>query len=183
MALNIGRKGRLYLVQEAGSYGQKQDGTNGANTLSAAARGLRHIDFKFTFDPFNRTNSTEKKTSPGQVVTFDRRATAQLGSLVGLIRPSGVLNTLPECAPVFKAAFGSVHNLTLATTINDAAATTKSATLASVAGIAVGDALLFVVNGKKYVRFVTSVVGSVANWAPALPAAPADASPVKGAIT
>src|SRR5262245_10308207 len=124
MSLNIGRKGRLYVVEEAGTgggngagYGQVQDGTNGSNTLSAAARGIRHTDFKATYDPFNRVNSPEKKTSPGQVVVFDRRVTAGLGSLAALLRPSGTLNTVPEGDPVFKAAFGSKTNITLSTTI------------------------------------------------------------------
>jgi hypothetical protein len=190
MSLNIGRKGRLYVVKEAGAgggngagYGQKQDASNGANTLSAAANAVRHTDFKFSFNPFNRANSTEKKTSPGQAVVFDRRATANLDSIGGLIRPSGVLNTLPEADKIFEAAFGSKSNVTLSTTINDAAATTTSATLTSVVGLVIGtSALLFVVAGKKYVRFVTNVVGSVVTWAPALPAAPANVSAVKSGI-
>jgi hypothetical protein len=190
MSLNIGRKGRLYVVKEAGAgggngagYGQKQDGSNGSNTLSNAVNALRHIDFKFMFDPFGRVNSTEKKQSPGQVVVFDRRAVANLDSVHGLIRPSGTLNTLPESDKIFEAAFGTKSNVTLSTTINDAAATTTSATLTSVAGLQAGrDALLFVVAGKKYVRFVTNIAGSIATWAPALPAAPANTSAVKGGL-
>jgi hypothetical protein len=187
MSLNIGRKGRLYIVKEAGTlggngagYAQKQDAASGSNTLSAAANAVRHIDFKFTFDPFGRVNSTEKKTSPGQVVTFDRRTVANMDTLSGLIRPSGVLNTLPEADKIFEAAFGSKSNVILATTINDAAATTTSATLTSVVGIVPGtSAVLITVAAKKYVRFVTNVVGSVATWAPALPAAPANGAAVK----
>lgn len=189
MSLKIGRKGRLYLVEEAGSaggngagYGQVQDGSSGSNILSAGARAMRHIDFKFTYDPFGRVNSTEKKTSPGQVVQFDRRSAANLDTLAALLRPSGVLNTLPECSPVLKAAFGSVRNTTLSTTVNDAAATTTGATLTSVVGLEVGDPLLFIVGGKKYVRFVTAIAGSDVTWAPALPAAPADTSAVKAGI-
>jgi hypothetical protein len=60
MGLKIGRKGRLYVVKEAGTlggngagYGQMQDGSSTSNTLSSAAKALRHIDFKFTDDPLN----------------------------------------------------------------------------------------------------------------------------------
>lgn len=190
MGLKIGRKGRLYLVEEAGAsggneagYGQLQDGSDGSNTLSAAARACRHIDFKFSYDPFGRVNSTEKKTSPGQVVQFDRRPVANLDTLVGLLRPSGVIGTDPECAPILKAAFGASHKAALTTTLNDPAATTTQAILTSVVGLEVGDPILLIVDGKKYARFVTTVGGPGATvWTPALPAAPANGSAVKSGI-
>lgn len=189
MALNIGRKGRLYVVKEAGTqggngagYGQLQDGTNGSNTLSAAARAMRHLDFKATFDPFDRQNSQEKKTSPGHVYNFDRRTKAALGSLGALVRPSGVIGTIPESDPVFEAAFGSKTNPALSTTIASAP-TTGGATLTSAGTLAKGDAVLLIVAGKKYVRFLTSVAGAAVTWAPLLPGAPAGGSAVKSAIT
>jgi hypothetical protein len=194
MALNIGRKGRLYVVKEAGSlggngagYGQVQNGASASNTLSAAAKAMRHIDFKAGFDPFNRVNSPEKKTSPGQVAIFDRRVMASLGSLVGLARPSGTINTLPELDPVFEAAFGAKTNVVLSTTIAvGGAGTTTADTLTSGAGLAIGDGLLFVCpDGKKRVRFLVTINtgNGVATWAPALPAALTDGAAVKACLT
>ena len=141
MALSIGRKGRVYVVQEAGSlggngagYDQVQDGTSASNILSAAANAVRHEDFKFTFDPFDRVNSTEKKTSPGHVYNFDRRTKANLSSLVALLRPSGVLNTIPESDKVLKAAFGATTSPALSTTIASGPGV-GGATLTSGAGL------------------------------------------------
>ena len=191
MSLNVGRRGRLYVVQEAGSlggngagYGQVQDGASASNTLSAAARALRHVDFRFAYDPFDRVNSDEKKTSPGQVATFDRRAKATLNSLVALLRPSGTLNTTPECDPVLLAAFGAKTNVTLSTTIASGAAI-GGCTLTSGAGLAVGDVLQIVVSAKLYARFITAVdTGTgVVTWAPNLPSAPAGGAVVKAGIT
>jgi len=191
MSLQIGRKGRLYVVKEAGTaggngagYGQVQDGANGSNTLSAAARGMRHTDVKFSYDPFNRVNSPEKKTSPGQVLTFDRRVTAGLGSLAGLVRPSGTLNTVGESDPIFEAAFGSKRNTTLSTTVASGGAV-SGATLTSAGTLAVNDPVLITCpDGKKRVRFLTSVAGAVVAWAPNLPTGqqPANGAAVKGGL-
>jgi hypothetical protein len=203
MSLKSGRKGRLYIVEEAGTlggngagYGQVQDGASGSNSLSAAARVMRHIDFKATYDPFGRVNSTEKKNSPGQVVDFDRRATASLDTLAGLLRPSGTLGTVPECAPVLKAAFGSVSNVTLATTVMNNGAdsevdpTTTAITVDDATGLAAGQFISVVVSAKKYVRLITAVAaGNGAapikrlTIAPALPSAPAVDAVVKAGIT
>lgn len=190
MSLNIGRKGRLYVVKEAGSlggngagYGQAQNGASGSNTLSAAAKGLRHLDFKAAYDPYNRVNSNEKKTSPGRVVDLDRRTTAALSSLTGIVRPSGTLGTVPEMSAILEAAMGTLTNVTLATTVNDVAATTTGATLTSVTGLAKFTPISIVVNGAKYVRFLTAAPsGSAVTWAPALPSAPANGAVVKAGI-
>lgn len=189
MSLNVGRIGRLYVVKEAGTlggngagYGQVQNGASTSNTLSAGARAIRHTDFKFMYDPFNRVHTVEKKTSPGRVNMFDRRPTAALSALSCLVRPSGTLNTTPEADPVYEAAFGQKTNVILATTLNDAAATTTSAILTSVVGLAKWGVILLTVAGKKYARFITNIAGSTVTWAPALPAAPANASAVKSGL-
>jgi hypothetical protein len=129
-------------------------------------------------------NSTEKKTSPGQVVQFDRRRQASLDSLVALLRPSGTVNTLPEADAILEAAFGSKTNTALATTVASVP-TTTGATLTSGAGLAVNDAISIVVSAKKYVRFLTAInTGTgVATWAPALPAAPIVGAVVKCGTT
>jgi len=190
MALNIGRKGRLYVVQEAGTlggngagYGQSQTGASGSNTLSAAARAMRHTDFKAVFDPYNRVNSNEKKTSPGRVVDLDRRRTAALSNVAGLLRPSGTVGTRPECDPILLAALGTSTLAALSTTVNDAAATTTSCTFTAVTGLTIGDAIALVAGGKTYVRFVTNIASLVVSWAPALPVAPSNSSAVKSGVT
>lgn len=177
MALQISRKGRVYTKAET---------TYGALATLAATNAMRHIDIKFDYDPYNRVNSPEKKTSPGQVTIFDRKMSAALSGLTGLVRPSAVLNTLPEADPVFKAAFGSITNVTLSTTIASAPAV-GGCTLTSGAGLAVGDGLLLIdgTTALKHVRRITAVnTGTgVVTWAPNLPNAPAGGSAVKAGIS
>jgi len=58
------------------------------------------------------------------------------------------------------------------------------ATLASAAGLVVGDGLSILVAGKRYLRkIVTLPGGGVVTWAPNLPSAPADGAAVDGIIT
>ena len=177
MALNIGRRGRLYGKKEAGGYGTLQ-------TLNAA-NGLRHIDYNAMFDPKGRVNSPEKKDSPGTVNLFDRRVVAGLSSLTALIRPSGTLNTLPEGDFIFEAAFGAKTNVTLATTIAaGGAGTTTADRLTSAAGLAVGDGIVFThQDGRRYVRVILTVEGADITWAPALPTPLNDGQAAKGVIT
>jgi hypothetical protein len=177
MALQIGRKGQLYAKKEA-AYGTEES--------LAAGNAIRHIDLGFGFDPFNRVTSPEKKVSPGAVTRFDRQKTAGLSTLVALLRPSGVLNTLPEVDPVLEAAFGAKTNVTLSTTVEASPApTTTGATVASAGTLAVGDAVLITVTGEDgpFVRVLTAVAGAALTWAPALPAAPTSGDALKGGVT
>ena len=178
MTIPIGRKGQVYLKKEA-AYGVEE-------TL-AATNALRHIELGFGFDPFNRVTSPEKKQSPGPANRFDRKKSAELSTLVALLRPSGTLNTLPEIDPLLEAGFGSLTNVTLSTTVSASPApTTTTATVASAGALAVGDAVLIAVTGQSsspFVRVLTVVAGAALTWAPALPAAPASGDAVKGGIT
>jgi len=174
MSIQSGRRGKVFLKEEA---------VYGVAEVLAATNFMRHINVNFGWDPFARVTSPERKESPGPVNRFDRRSDASLKTLEGLIRPSGTLNTLPECSPVLKAGFGSVRNVTLSTTVSVGTGTVNGATLASAAGLAKKDAVLITAGGTKHVRFLTSVVGNVVTWAPALPSAPADGAAVKGCIT
>jgi hypothetical protein len=177
MSLNIGRKGKVFLKKEA-AFGTEE--------VLAATNFLRHLSVNFSFDPFQRVVSAERKTSPGAVNLFDRRQVAGLSSLQALLRPSGVLNTVPEVDPILECAFGTKRNVVLSTTIAAAGlGTTVADTLTSAAGLAVGDALVFTRSGVKYVRFLTTVnTGTgVITWAPALPTPMADGETVKSAIT
>ena len=175
MALQISRKGRVYGKLEAAGYGTLQ-------TL-AGANALRHVDIDFGYDPFNRVDSPEKKTGPGRLSMFDRRTSAELAGLTALLRPSGVLNTVPECSFLLEAAFGAKTNVTLSTTIASGAAV-GGCTLTSNGTLSVGDGILLIDNttGLKHVRRLTSVAGAV-TWAPDLPNAPVNGSAVKGGIT
>jgi len=178
MALQIGRRGQLYLKKEA-SYGVEE--------VLASANALRHTNVGFDSDPFARVTSEEKKQSPGPVNRFDRKKTAGLSTLVSLLRPSGVLNTLPEIAPILEAAFGAITNVTLATTVAASPApTTTTATVAAAGALAKGDAILIEVTGQAlspFVRFLTNVAANALTWSPALPAAPSTGDDVKGGIT
>ena len=149
-----------------------------------ATHAIRHTQASMDFDPYNRVYSPEKKAAPGRYALFDRRGTAG-GSLEGLLRPSGTINTLPECSPILKAAFGSVVNTTLSTTVASGG-TTTGCTLTSASGMAVGNALLITCpDGRKRARFITAVnTGTgVVTWAPALPAGPSNAAAVKAGST
>jgi hypothetical protein len=173
MSLSIARKGRFFIAEHA-AYG---------DTPSVlAADAVRHVNVEMTYDPYNRQDSPEKKRSPGVAYQFDRRTEAGLGTLEAIMRPSGTINTLPEADFVYKGLFGSVSNVVLSTTINDAAASTTDADLTAVTGLVVGGAIALTVAGKKYVRVITAIATNNVTWAPALPSAPANGSTVKSCI-
>ena len=178
MTMPIGRKGQVYVKKEA-AYGTEE--------VLAASNALRHIEIALGYNPYNRVTSPEKKQSPGPANRFDRKMSAELGNLIALLRPSGVLNTLPECDPILEAAMGAVSNVTLATTVEAAPApTTTGATVASAGTLAIGDMVLIEVTGQAktpFARMLTGVSGAALTWAPALPAAPATGDDVKGGIT
>lgn len=178
MALNIGRKGQVYLAKESGY---------GAEECLAAGNAVRHIEIQFGVDPFNRVTSPEKKQSPGPATRFDRKKSAELSTLVALLRPSGTLNTLAELDPVLEAAFGTLTNVSLSTTVEASPSpTTGGATVASAGTLAIGDAVLINIAGHPrtpFVRVLSGVTGAALTWEPALPAAPSAGDTLKGGIT
>lgn len=170
-----GKRTQLFVMEET---------SFGVQPTLAATHAIRHIAASLDYDPFNRAFSPEKKAGPGRFARFNRRATAG-GSLEGLLRPSGTLNTVPECSPILKAAFGSVVNTTLDTTVNDASAAATGATLTSVTGLVVGSPILITCpDGKKRARFVTGISTNDVTWAPALQSGqePANGAAVKCGI-
>ena len=62
MALNIGRRGKIFLMKEA-AYGTEE--------ALVASNFMRHIEANFAYDPFARVTSPERKQSPGPVNRFD----------------------------------------------------------------------------------------------------------------
>jgi hypothetical protein len=171
--LQIGRQGQLYVVREV-SYG--------VHPTHAAADAVRHLNFLPTFDPKNKADSAEKKTSPGRAVRFDRKESATLNTLEALIRPSGTLNTVPEADEIFEAVFGAKTNVTLSTTVSSGG-TTTGATVASAGTLAINDFVEITRGGVRYLRRLTAVAGAVLTWTPALPTAVQNGEAVKGCLT
>lgn len=169
-----GRRGQVYAALES---------TFGTSPGHAATDAIRHLAVKLQRNAFNRADSPEKKWGPGRTTRFDREETADW-SLEALLRPSGTLNTLAEASEILEAGFGSKSNTTLSTTVSASPTPTATGcTVASATGLAKHQAILVVVSGVKYLRFLTDVTGSALTWAPALPAAPATGAALKGVCT
>lgn len=169
-----GRIGQLYGAAES-SYGTPP-------TL-LATHACRHLNFKPSFNPFNRVNSPAKKQSPGTVARFDRRSSAG-ASVEALWQPSGTLNTLSEADVMLAHVLATPANITLATTVSATPApTTTGASVASATGLVIGQGIGIVVAGVKYVRWLTNVATLALTWAPALPSAPVSGAAVTGACT
>lgn len=157
-----------------------EESTYGTVPTILATHAIRHLSASMDYNAVNRALSTEKKLGPGRYAQFDRRATAS-GSLEALLRPSGTINTLPECAPFLKAGFGSVVNTALSTTVASGGVTT-GCTLTSGTGATVGASILITCpDGKKRIRRLASVSGADVTWAPALPSGqqPANGAAIK----
>lgn len=168
-----GKRARAFAAEES-SFGTPP------TLLSSHA--MRHADLTIDYNPYNRVFLPEKKAGPGLHAIADRRGTAGF-SVRGLLRPSGTINTLPECSPILKNAFGSIVNTALSTTVASSG-TTGGATLTSGTGGAVGASILITCpDGKKRARFLTAInTGTgVCTWAPALPSGqqPANGAAIK----
>jgi hypothetical protein len=175
--LQLGRQGQVYGIEEV-SYG--------VTPAIAATNAVRHRNFVPNFDNKNKRSTDEKRQSPFINVS-QRSDTRKTGDYTyeGIIRPSGLLNTLPEVGFMLKAAFGAITNVTLSTTVASGP-TVSGATLTSAAGLAVKDFVeITCPDGKKRLRQLITLAGAVATWAPQLPAgqAPIVTAPVKGVIT
>ena len=172
----IGRLGRLYVALEPSAYGTA--------AVLAATDAVRHLNLKLDQNPRNRVNSPERHAHPSQLYRFTRRKTAEW-MVSGIFYPSGTLNTLPDHDPILQTVFGARTNVTLSTTVSAAPApTTTVFTVASAAGLAVGDAVLVnATSGGRQVRFITAIAGAALTVDPALSAAPASGDSVKGCIT
>lgn len=173
--LQIGRQGQLYIARET---------TYGTTPSLDAAHAVRHIAFQANYDNFSRRTIMEKKQSPG-TITAARTAQRKRAdySVEAILRPSGTINTLPEAKQILLAAFGSVANVALSTTVETGTGLVGGATLAAVTGAVVGDFLLITCpDGKKRARQIATLPGADAvTWAPELPSgqAPADGAAVK----
>lgn len=168
-----GRYGHLYVGAES---------PYGTPPTFLATHAMRHVDFKFS-RPNTRVDDPAKKASPGLVRQLERRTMASC-SVDAILQPSGTINTVGEAGPILLHGMGAVRNVTLSTTISATPApTTTVFTLASVVGLAVGDAILIALGGSKYVRWITNIATSEVTVAPALPSAPVGTEAVKGACS
>lgn len=176
MAIPQGRTGKLWVKKEA-AYGTEE--------ALVAGNAFRHIN-RGTWDhkPKNKVNSPEKNPTPGQFRRFDRKAATSLSGLNANIQPSSALNTLSEADPFFEAAFGTLTNVTLDTTVASAPVV-GGCTVTSAGALAVGDAVLLTVTGSAgpYVRVLTGVSANDLTWTPDLPAAQTAGDAVKGCVT
>ena len=168
-----GRYGHLYVAGES---------TYATSPTLLATHAMRHVDFKFS-RPTTRVDDPAKKASPGLVRQLERRTYATC-VLDAILQPSGTINTLGEADALLEHGLGAKRNVTLATTISASPVpTTTVFTLASVTGLAVGDAILIALGGSKYVRWITGIATAEVTVAPALPSAPAGTEVVKACTT
>lgn len=175
----VGRLARL-LVGEESTYATPP-------TL-LATMAMRHLEFTHQYNPFNRTNSPEKKQTPGTQNRFDRRVTGAFNLSSAFLRPSGTIGTVPECSLFFKHGMGAVRLGTGNSTFASALSTTGG-TVAGGGGanFAVGEFILINIaaggNAGNYARVITAKATDAITWAPALPSAPAVADTIKSGVT
>lgn len=166
-----GKRARLYIGEED-SFGTPPTIT--------AVHAMRHISAQLDYDPTNKVFFPEKKAGPGRYARATRRATAGC-TVEGLLRPSGTINTLPECSMILKNAFGSVVNTALSTTVASGGALT-GAVLTSATGLAAGSVVRVTCpDGKIRARIIVSVATNTVVWWPEMPSGqvPANGAVVK----
>jgi len=172
----IGRLGKLFCKEEA---------TYGAAVVLAATDAFRHLDIGFRYN-LNRSNSLEKKGTPGLSNRFSRHIEAGFDLRSAYLSPSGTIQTAPEAKAILKNSFGAEVVGTLSTTVASGGAV-GGATLTSATGLNVGDVVLINCTGGsfpgRYARFIKSISGAAVTWGPDLPQAPANADTVKQGVT
>lgn len=174
--LQIGRLGQMLVGEEA---------TYGTSPTLLATMACRHRDLGLSHNPKNRVNLDEKRGTPGVAARGDRRETAGLDLRSAYLRPSGTIGTIPECHKFFQHGLGTAVVGTLNTTVSAGTSATLM-TLASVAGLAVGEfvSVRRAANSNiPEVRQVTAIAGSDVTVAPALGGTPAAADTVRAGVT
>lgn len=171
----------IYQVGRLGKCFAKVESGYGVQPTFAATDALRHIDVS-TAASLNRSDSLEKRGTPGLRDRFSRHITGLLDIKNAYLQPSGTIGTKPEANVLLKNVFGVETVGALSTTIASGPAV-GGATLTSGTGAAVGQGISIVVAAGTapgtYLRILTSVAGAAVTWAPNLPGAPAVADTVK----
>jgi hypothetical protein len=173
-----------YQVGRLGKCFAKDESDYAVAPVFAATDALRHIEVN-TSASLNRSDSLEKRGTPGLRDRFSRHITGLLDIKNAYLQPSGMIGTKPEANVILKNAFG-VETVGSASTTIASAPTTTGATLTSGTGMAVGKAVSIVVAAGTapgtYLRVLASVAGAVVTWTPALQGAPAAADTVKTCV-
>lgn len=173
LAGKIGRRGRVIAMEED-TYGTLQ--------TPLATGALRHLDIGMSYNPFNFTESQEKKQSPGLVNELAMRATAGFDLKSAYLIPSGALNTAPEANLFLKHGIGSSRSVTLSTTFSGDG-DEVSGTLTSATGLQVGDMILIGLGSDLYVRRIATLDTLDITWDLPLPSGVSSGDTVKGGIT
>src|SRR3954469_13285583 len=116
--VQIARLGKVFVGQES---------TFGVAPTLTAANALRHIEYTHSSN-LNRSNSLEKRGTPGLLDRFSRHIQAgwNLGS--AYLQPSGTFGTEPEGKLIYLNGMGAKSIGTLTTTVASAP-TVNGATL------------------------------------------------------
>lgn len=177
MSQQIGRTGQVYAKENAGTYGDA--------VVFAATDAVKHLNF-VPRKSLNRSNSLERKGTPGLADRFSRHIEAGY-TLEAYLSPSGTIQTAPNARVLLKHGFGTERVGTLTTTVVAGSGLVGGAELTSVTGLAAGDMVLITCTGGatpgRYARVITSLAGADVTWAPDLPQAPADLDTVKQGVT
>jgi hypothetical protein len=178
MTYDIGRVGQVLIAEEA---------TYGVTPSLLATMALRHLNIGFAYNPKNRVNSDEKKASPGRKQRFDRATTAGLNLKSAYLRPSGTIQTIPECHLLLKHGLGAVTIGTLTTTVASATSSTVFTVQAGQgANVAIGEFVSVRRAANANIPEVRKVVAKATDQltvSPALGGTPAAADTVKAGIT
>lgn len=176
IAQQIGRLGSLYV---------KDEPTYAEDVVFSATDAFKHL----TFVPrksLNRSNSLEKKGTPGLTDRFSRHIEAGY-NLEAYLSPSGTIKTPPNARLWMRNGLGA-ERIGTATTTVASAGDVDGAILADASGLAVGEFILIEIatgpSAGRYARVVTGIgTDDDVTWVPDLPAAPPNGSTVKAGVT
>lgn len=147
----------------------------------AGSDGIRAIQLALGSKK-NREASPEKRGTPDHYQSLPGRQASQWNLSEIMWEPSAALGTASDVGKFIKAAFGSSHVLSLATTVSASPTpTTTGCTLTSAAGVAVGDLIVFTMTGgTRQVTSIKSVVGAAITYDVLTAAPPAGGAAVVG---
>jgi hypothetical protein len=172
----IGRLGRIFAAKQT---------TYGVAPTFAATDAIRHINVQLNVSN-NRIESQERNAHPSVLNKWVRRKTGNF-TVGGIFYPSGTIGTVPDHTDFLECGLGVITNITPLSTTISSGPTTTGATVASGAGLTIGQAVLInVTTGSpasgRLLRWLTNVAGAVLTWDPPLPQAPAVGDSVKSCV-
>lgn len=171
----------IYQIGRLGKCFAKVEATYGVAPVFAATDAFRHIDLS-THADLKRSNSLEKRGTPGVRDRFSRHIEASLDIKNSYLQPSGTIGVAPEPRLFIKNAFG-VETVGSGSSTVASGASASGATLAAGTGFAASQMVSIVTGGKTYNRLLTSVSGAAVTWVPALPGSVVVSDTVKSMVT